>query len=383
MEDDIALIQRLPGVPRLLSACLAASGMGIVAVARVTPEAWVACAVLDRMGFGLAAGGALPVETTLCGVVRDTREPIVIEHASAEALWCGHPTPRRYGYESHVSVPIVLPDGEVFGTLVAIDPRPLPVRAPDTVATFTLLAELLGLQIEAERRAERQAAALAAARAEGEARERHLAVLGHDLRNPLAAIAAAARLLGREGLPARARGLLDVVEGSARRMEGLVAETLDFARGRLAGGIPVALEEGVALGPLVAQVVAELSHVHPGRAILAELGALPPLRADPRRLGQLLSNLLGNALDHGAAEAPVRVGAAAGDGACVLWVENGGAPIPEALLTDLFEPFRRGPDGAGLGLGLYIAAEIARAHGGSLAASSGAEGTRMALTLPL
>ncbi len=386
LSADVALVQRLPAVPRILSVCLRASGMGVVAVARVTKARWVACAVLDRMDFGLPVGGELPVDTTLCGEVRDARQPIVIEHASREAEWCGHPTPEAYGYESHVSVPIVLPGGEFWGTLVAIDPKPLPVRAPDTVATFTLFAELLGLQIDAERRLEASQAELEEARSEAATRERFIAVLGHDLRNPLAAIDAGTRLLGREPLSEGGSRLLGLMRDSVARMAGLVDDVLDFARGRMGGGIPTRPVEGADLASVLHQILSELRSIHPDRAIEARIGPLRPVACDPRRIGQMLSNLVANALTHGARDHPIRVEAQVGPEGLAISVANGGTPIPEALIEDLFEPFARGPGAEGhdgLGLGLYIAAEIARAHGGHLAASTGPDETRLTFTMPL
>jgi hypothetical protein len=383
---DVALVQRLAAVPRILSVCLRASGMGVVAVARVTAGRWVACAVLDRMGFGLPVGGELPVDTTLCGQVRDERRPIVIEHASREAEWCEHPTPRTYGYESHVSVPILLPDGAFWGTLVAIDPKPLPVRAPDTVATFTLFAELLALQIDAERRLEASRAALEEARNEAAMRERFIAVLGHDLRNPLASIDAGTRLLGREPLSEGGSRLLGLMRDSVARMAGLVDDVLDFARGRLGGGIPTRPVEGANLASVLHQILSELRSIHPNRAIEARIGHLSPVACDPRRIGQMLSNLVANALIHGAPDQPIRVEALSGAEDLAISVANGGAPIPAALIEDLFEPFARGPgaDGHdGLGLGLFIAAEIARAHGGHLTATTGPDETRLTFTMPL
>jgi signal transduction histidine kinase len=383
LAADVALVQGLPAVPRILSVCLRASGMGVVAVARVTPEAWVACAVLDRMGFGLLPGGELPVSTTLCREVQATGRPVVIEHASREPLWCDHATPRTYGYESHVSVPIVLPDGAIWGTLVAIDPHPLPVRAPDTVATFSLFAELLGHQIEAERRLGESQALLDGARAEAALREQFIAVLGHDLRNPIAAVGAGLRLLSREGTTEAGGRLVDLMEGSLGRMAGLVDDVLDFARGRLAGGLPTTPRDGVDLRPLFAQILAELESIHPDRVIHLDLAGLPLLRCDPRRMGQMLSNILGNALTHGAADEPIRVGAAVEGGALRLWVANGGAPVPPDTLLRLFEPFARGAGGEGLGLGLFIAAEIARAHGGTLRARSDARETCLTFEMSL
>jgi len=383
-SDDVALVQRLGAVPRILSVCLRASGMSVVAIARVTADRWVACAVLDRMGFGLVPGSELPVETTLCGKVRDSRRPIVIEHASRDAEWCDHPTPRAYGYESHVSVPITLPDGAVFGTLVAIDPKPLPVGAPDTVATFTLFAELLGYEIDAERRLMASEVVIEGIREESDAREQFIAVLGHDLRNPLAAIDAGSRMLGREALSPGGERLLAMMRGSVARMAGLVDDVLDFARGRLGGGIPTAMA-AADLGPVLTQILVELGSIHPERVIDIEIDLGGPVRCDPRRIGQMLSNLVANALVHGAPQEPIRVTARREGGLVELSVANAGPPIPPETLGRLFEPFTRGPsagDTDGLGLGLFIAAQIARAHGGVLTATSEAGETRLTFLMP-
>jgi signal transduction histidine kinase len=131
--------------------------------------------------------------------------------------------------------------------------------------------------------------------------------------------------------------------------------------------------------------VDELRSAHPERDILAELPPLPPLHCDPDRIAQLLSNLVANALLHGAPDAPVRVRASV-DGVFELSVANEGEPIPVAMQQELFQPFFRANvrrRQQGLGLGLYIAAEIARAHGGRLGVESGPAETRFTFTMPL
>lgn len=390
LRDDpraaIPLIARIAAVPSVLSACAATTGMGIAAVARVTQERWVAAAVLDQLGFGLEPGSELPIATTFCQTVRDTGDPVAFDDAATDATWRLSPIPTMYGIASYIAVPILLPDGTFWGTLCGFDPKPHVVSGPDTVRAFRLFADLVGFHIDAQRRLEAGERALERARQEAELREQYIAVLGHDLRNPLAAVDAVARLMRRENPGPRAEGLLSLVEGSVERMAGLIDDTLDFARGRLGGGIPLALEDGVDLAPALRQIVAELASVRPERAVEARIPALPPLRCDPRRVGQLLSNLLGNALEHGAADRPVRVTAGVEGGAFRLEVENGGAPIPEAEIARLFEPFRRGAGrhpGSGLGLGLFIAAEVARAHGGAIEATSDAGGTRFGFVMPV
>ena len=123
----------------------------------------------------------------------------------------------------------------------------------------------------------------------------------------------------------------------------------------------------------------------PNRRIEAEVALTSPVDCDRARIAQLFSNLLANALTHGAAGQPVWVRAAAGSGVFELSVSNAGDPIPTGTLERLFQPFFRASaqsDHQGLGLGLYIAAEIARAHGGTLTVASSPERTRFTLRMP-
>jgi sigma-B regulation protein RsbU (phosphoserine phosphatase) len=133
-------------------------------------------------------------------------------------------------------------------------------------------------------------------------------------------------------------------------------------------------------------VVQELQLSWPDRSITTEISIDGPVYCDGKRIGQLLSNLLGNALVHGAAEGPVKVDAEVGRDDLVLSVANTGEPIPPDAMERLFEPFTREdvrPSQQGLGLGLYIASEIARGHNGQLSVASNQEETRFTLRIPL
>jgi len=133
-------------------------------------------------------------------------------------------------------------------------------------------------------------------------------------------------------------------------------------------------------------VVAELRTSHPDRIIVADFARTQPLNLDASRIGQLASNLLGNAITHGDPSVPIRIGSAVSEGVFELWVANGGAPIPQKAMEMLFQPFFRGEVRAsqqGLGLGLYICSEIAKAHGGELTVSSTAEETRFTFRVPI
>jgi sigma-B regulation protein RsbU (phosphoserine phosphatase) len=221
-----------------------------------------------------------------------------------------------------------------------------------------------------------------------ELREQFIAVLGHDLRNPLAAISAGARILQRSGALQGQKELrvVDMINGTVSRMSDLIDNILDFARGRLGGGIKLSRDTNRPLEPVLEQVVDELRTALPGRVIKTDLSITEPVNCDRMRIGQLVSNLIGNALTHGAADQPVRVGARTEGGLFELWVANQGDPIPEPAMDKLFEPFFRGnvrDSRQGLGLGLHIASQIAQAHGGRIAVTSTPEETRFIFTMPL
>jgi sigma-B regulation protein RsbU (phosphoserine phosphatase) len=224
-------------------------------------------------------------------------------------------------------------------------------------------------------------------RATAALREQFIAVLGHDLRNPLAAISGGAELLLlRTPLDDRTRSIATLIQRSAARMAGLIDNVMDFARGRLRGGMQLENMSDAPIEAMLRQVVDELQTSAPDRVIRADIALSASVTCDVRRIGQLASNLLGNAITHGAPDKPIRLGATTRDGRFELFVANAGDPIPPAVLARIFEPFERGTlrgSLQGLGLGLYISSEIAKAHGGNLSVSSDAVETRFTFRMPL
>jgi len=242
--------------------------------------------------------------------------------------------------------------------------------------------------------ARRQSVALEAATQEllksereaSELREQFIAVLGHDLRNPLTSISGGASLLRKENLSDRGTYILGMIQGSVVRMTGLIDNVLDFARGRLGGGISLSWVADVDLAPPLQQVVDELRIGVADREILTDVTSMRPVDCDPSRFAQMVSNLLGNAIIHGAADRPVRVHATTRADELEVSVSNGGRAIPPEAMDRLFQPFFRGEVRAsqqGLGLGLHIASEIAAAHGGTLSVQSSDDETRFTFRMPL
>jgi signal transduction histidine kinase len=220
-------------------------------------------------------------------------------------------------------------------------------------------------------------------------REQVLAIVGHDLRNPLGAIRLSASVVLRRGdLSQETRRVLGRIDVAAMRMVEMIGTLLDFAQGRFRAGLPIS-PEAMSLEDVVREVVDELLATNPGRPIELNLDGSGRGLWDPGRIAQVVSNLVGNALTHGAATEPVRVYVTSADDAVLLKVCNRGPLIPPDLMPVLFEPFRRGPTSAktsrmgGLGLGLYIAHQVVVAHGGTITARSTAdEGTTFTVRLP-
>lgn len=216
-------------------------------------------------------------------------------------------------------------------------------------------------------------------------REQFIAVLGHDLRNPLGGILMASHLLAENPEGEMRDTLLELVRDSAERMQRLIDDVMDFARGRLGGGMSMDFRE-IGLQEFITGIVGNFRSVHPGREILMDLDIPVTASCDPDKISRLVTNLLSNAVHHGSRKDPVRiVGKVSGD-AVDLSVRNTGDPIPEELLPKLFHPFTRqkaraGKDG--IGLGLFISSEIAKGHGGSIVVESDEEETRFTFSMPL
>jgi len=220
-------------------------------------------------------------------------------------------------------------------------------------------------------------------------RERLMGIVSHDLRSPLHSISLNTELLlRREDVSEPVLTGVRRIARSTERMSRMITDLLDFTRARLGGGIPVQRRPGH-LVELVRATFEEFEVSHPGRVVLSHAPGPYTGEWDPDRLAQVISNLVGNALHHGAGNTPVEVALRQEAPMLVLTVHNQGAPIPEALLPHVFDPFRGAGGGSrqglglGLGLGLYIVQQFLQAHGGSIPVDSRADsGTTFTVRLP-
>lgn len=365
----VEALVRIDAVPTVLSVLCEMTGLRFAAVTRVTDCGWRALAVRDGLGLGFMPGERITF----------------LESRGLEAQISG--TSPQHSFESFMSVPIILRDGRHFGSLCALDTMAIAPQRPPVMSMFKEFADLIASQLEQQAARDLEKAALLDERAAGELREQFIAILGHDLRNPLQAILASSDLLERQlAEPVQAK-LAGRIKTNSRRMSALIDDVLDFARARLGGGIGVDLTEVENINPALETVIQELRDAQPDRQILADINVDRAVHCDLGRLQQVASNLLGNALTHGKYDSPIRITAGNDEQDLVLEVWNAGNPIPAENIGKIFEPFWRhsvSPSRNGLGLGLHISAQIVRAHRGDITVRSSREnGTNFTVRLPL
>ena len=386
IANDVAAVGRIEAVPTLLGVLCDITGMRFAAVARVSGGTWTACEVHDAIGFGLERGGQLDLDSTLCKEVRETRTPIVIEHASRDPVYRTHHTPRIYAIESYVSVPIILPDDDYFGNLCAIDPSPAKLNDSGILSMFTRFAALIAMQLHGERRRMALQTALLDERSAAGLREQLVAILGHDVRVPLGAIAMGCQRLQARSMDPRIDDAVREIRSGATRIAALVDDALDLARARLGGVMDIQLAEIDRIDEDLFGVVSDMQDAHPGRNIEWSFDFHGVVRVDRARVQQLAASLLKNALTHGSPRGAVRLTAGSDGATFTLTVWNEGEPMSPLNGATSFAPVWHSADPAHetrLGLGLHICAQIVKAHQGQITVTSSASaGTTFAVELP-
>ncbi|MGZ3333687.1 MAG: ATP-binding protein [Gemmatimonadaceae bacterium] len=213
-------------------------------------------------------------------------------------------------------------------------------------------------------------------------KEMFLAILGHDLRTPIGAIMTSAKfMVETKELPEPHLTLATRIVSSSMRMNRMVGALLDFTRSRLGGGIPIT-PEAMNMGKAVHDVVHEIRAAQPDRKIEIDARGSLEGKWDCERMTQVLTNLIGNALEHGSDRTGVKVDVQGDKDEVTVAVHNRGAAIPPDQLDGIFSAMKRqepvaevaGGSSGNLGLGLYIADQIVRAHKGRIDVESSEEG---------
>lgn len=387
LSKDVVAVNQIPVISKILDVVCRTTGLGFAAVARVTENKWITCTVKDSLSFGLAPGDELPIETTICNEVRANELPVFIDNVEKDKKYFNHPVPALYKFQSYVSVPIYRKDGSFFGTLCALDPKPAKVSTEEVKGMFTLFADLISFHLDAIEEKQRVKKELKEELENAALREQFIAILGHDLKNPIATTRMSADIMLKFSKEEMVQRNAAMIKSTSFRMEALIDNILDFARGKLGEGIILQKkEEKELLEKSLQQVVNEIRALSPDRDILLDIQIEKPINCDHNRVAQLFSNLLSNANVHGDETAPVKVLATCANGEFKLQVSNKGPQIPAKAVKNLFKPFYRDlakTGKKGLGLGLYIALEIAHAHNGEITVTSREEETTFTFTMPV
>lgn len=371
---DADRILRVLATALTVSAC---DGCSILLLPGVAPIAPVTRHNADPSGASLAAIAALA-------------DPVVHQFESSERALVTLPPAyapyvRRFGLRGLAILPFPsLPPIRGVVTLTR-DGGSRPFDADD-ISTIETCIDYAGLAVE---NALRFAAETAERERTAQFQQQMLGIVGHDLRNPLSAIVTGTELLGMQTRadPAAA-SVLKRIAASAHRMTRMVEQLLDVTHARLGGGIPVVRRE-TPLVPLIQSVIDELSLAF----VKTRFELVAPVditgQWDSDRLGQVVGNLMSNAVHYGLEGAPIVVGVTSAEGSAVITVHNAirDKPIRPEVLATLFDPYRRGHEtrsnSSGLGLGLYIVHEIVRAHGGTIDVESSPSGTTFRVVLPV
>jgi len=338
----------------------------------------------------LAEGFDIAVDDGITGLTASRRQPLALRSAASHPLLRSERV-RRLGLRAAYSVPMIH-RGEVIGVAHMGSRTVFEFSESDLLLFRTMIARatafVVHTQLAARERAARAEAqqTLAELRREAELREQLIAVVGHDLRNPLNAISASAYQLSRVELEAGVRRSVERICRSAARMTRMLSDILDFARGNAGQLLPVHRER-MDLHELCHVTVEELQVAHPHRKLELRVSGEGWGWWDSDRLAQVVGNLVSNALQHGAEHTPVRVTVEDEGAGIRVSVHNEGPPLPAELQETLFHPFRHGTTGKAarrsVGLGLYIVQQVALAHGGKVDVRSSAEaGTTFSVWLP-
>ncbi|AIM36865.1 hypothetical protein KO02_09270 [Sphingobacterium sp. ML3W] len=363
----ILQIDSVSSIKNILETVCAITGMGLGVVAHVTERQWIACSVRDTIGIGLRVGQPLDIHSTICSEIFNQHEPIIISDIDlcSNSRWKEKLS--RKGFKSYISFPVFDSDGTFVGTLCALDFKTTEIEQEKIIPLFKTLSELITFHLGTLDKLKRTEELLLEERRYSKRRDTLLSVLAHDLNNPLSAIISLSQFLHNKTEDSREKRTTAIIYDAGLRMKGLIGNILDFARGKLGGGINLQKSPQI-LEPLIVDILKEVHAADPERDIVIDIQLDQPVICDSGRMAQVFSNLIANAFRHSNNSSSIYINSSIQSDRFIFKIENNGQSIPLYILKNLFKPFVRtkNNEGEGLGLGLYISKEIIIAHGGEV-----------------
>lgn len=389
---DLETIHRIPIVSMILDVICQTTGMGFAAVARVTETKWLACSVRDDIGFGLKAGEELPLQTTLCHEVKNCGVPIVIENVAHDPQYSQHHTPKLYGLQSYIAYPITLKNGNFFGTLCAIDPRPAELKQSKITNMFSLFADLLSFHIESVEMMDRNQKQLNdTSRELNYAQEENLQyrhISAHTLREPLRKLLFYSDLLVTR-MPAEVPVSYNDMVLKIRRFAGDLDRKVR-AVADMANVFENPEEASVVNLETVVNAAADEIRNKTEKPLALTLEQLPEVHGIPGLLGLVFYHLFQNAIQFskpGTTPSVTVTSRTVNSNEVSIEVTDQGIGIEEYRLENIFNFFEHSDPAnlnEGLGTGLSIARRIVHLHKGRISAfCKNGVGTVFTIVLPL
>ncbi len=382
LQKDIEDIQSISIVPTILDVVCRATGMGFAAIARVTDETWVTCGVLDAIPFGLSVGDELEIETTFCKQVRESDKLVVIDHVEKDKVYHNHPIPAQYGFQSYISVPIVRKNGEFFGTLCALDPKPNKVNNPEIIAMFSMFTELIAFHLDALETMRRQDTAI-------KKKDVELAtydfISSHDLQEPLRKIQILTSTLEKKeekNLSEKGKKYFKSIKKAATRMRNILNDLLTYSETEFK---PKSFKE-LDLNVLINRAKARLSTQLEESNAIINTNDLCKLNIVPIQMEQLFYNLFANSLSFRSDKRPLLIEVDSKQGLgqsfgvqgleeakmyCEITVKDNGMGFDQQYSEKIFDIFQRlksKENDKSTGIGLSIVRRIVENHNGKIIA---------------
>jgi signal transduction histidine kinase len=389
---DIERIKQIQIVPTMLDVICKSTGMGFAAIARVTEESWVACSVRDEISFGLQPGGELILETTICNEIRSKRESVVIDHVEKSDVYRNHHTPNLYGFQSYISVPIILKNGEFFGTLCAIDPRPALLENAKTLGMFNLFADLIVFHLDSIIKLEESNVALKAldkqlTETQDENRQYRF-ISNHNLQEPLRKLRVFSNIISKASesndLP-KVKLFADKLNLNAQQFSMMIKDLSEFSN---LDQMEETLEQ-VDLNKVVGDVIIQVDQQLKFNEAKIEVGHLPVINGIILQMEQLFYHLITNALKFARPGVPPDIKISANETGVSsisyppsledaanyfeIRISDNGIGVDASQREKIFDIFSKldyNQEIKGGGIGLSYCRKIVRNHGGKITAES-------------
>lgn len=389
---DFEAVRQISIVPTMLDVVCRITGMGFAAVARVTEDRWLACSVNDQVNFGLAEGGELKIETTICNEIRDSKKEVVFDNVIEDEIFRHHHTPKMYGLQSYISFPIILKNGEFFGTLCAIDSKPASVNRPEVRGTFKLFAELLAFHLDSMALIDRSQSALQETNKQlnysNTENQLYRQISGHNIQEQVRKIA-----LFSDILATNTKSLdIDKIQNTAEKINNISVELSNMIHyvTKYSALNSSTTESGpIDLNEILSNVCIELADDLGSKRISVTKATLPVITGIPLQLKELFLHLINYAIVFSTEDSSTAVNIYAREidsnkinqlspeqkklKFCEIHVEQTGVEADTDHIENVFDIFLHlsgKQSTTQYGAGLAYCRKIVQSHGGSITAKA-------------